>query len=51
MELEAWQHLDPAERNRRDRVAMADRLRALASRLHATKSEAVASTSSGGDVT
>jgi hypothetical protein len=51
MELEYWQHLDPAERNRRDRMAMADRLRALASRLHATQSEAVASTSSGGDAT
>jgi hypothetical protein len=51
MELEYWQHLDPGERNRRDRVAMADRLRALASRLHASQSEAVASASSGGDVT
>jgi hypothetical protein len=51
MELEYWQHLDPAERNRRDRVAMSDRLRALANRLHATQSEAVASTASGGDAT
>jgi hypothetical protein len=51
MELEYWQHLDPAERNRRDRVAMADRLRALASRLHARESEAIASSSSGGDAT
>jgi hypothetical protein len=51
MELEYWQHLDPAERNRRDRVAMSDRLRALANRLHATQSDAVASTASGGDAT
>jgi hypothetical protein len=51
MELEYWQHLDPAERNRRDRVAMSDRLRALANRLHATQSEAAASTASGGDAT
>jgi hypothetical protein len=51
MELEYWQHLDPAERNRRDRVAMSDRLRALANRLHATQSEAVASIASGGDAT
>jgi hypothetical protein len=50
MELEYWQRLDPAERTRR-RVAMADRLRALASGLHAAQSEAVASTSSGGDAT
>jgi hypothetical protein len=49
MELQYWQHLDPAERNRRDRAAMADRLRALASRLHATESEGIAYTSSGGD--
>jgi hypothetical protein len=51
LELEYWQHLDPAERNRRDRVALADRLRSLASRLHATESEAIASTSRGGDAT
>jgi hypothetical protein len=51
MELEYWQRLDSGERTRRDRVAMADRLRALAGRLHATRSEAVASTSSGGDAT
>lgn len=49
MELDNWERLKPTERNTHNRVAMADHLRALAGRLHAGQSEAVASTSRGRD--